>query len=334
VPSMPPQALIDAERRANPRRVVDVTDYLLVTDGDISSATPAGWEQPADLGYGVFIERLDGALAERLLDASELRGYDWEPARQYSAVHAYTYKVWRDGHGAPPERFYEWDSAGRLYPGVQLSRLVRDNATSTEHAVRRVLMADGNDQLVPFSGFETHTAYRLYPALRGWLDAEEAAQLGVLMRCYWDGGGLPARVGRALYRAESVTRQRYLEDALPLLVGGWESLVEIGQERPTAQFVQRVPQIAAELDVTLSEDECRARYRDRSALVHGAGVDLSQPQRFNEVAATFNKLQEALRRTVRRAIEDRRFAAHFGEDARITAQWPATITVRGESRVI
>jgi hypothetical protein len=32
----------------------------------------------------------------------------------------------------------------------QLSRLIRDNATSTEHAARRLVRADGSDQLVPF----------------------------------------------------------------------------------------------------------------------------------------------------------------------------------------
>jgi hypothetical protein len=112
-----------------------------------------------------------------------------------------------------------------------------------------------------------------------------------------------------------------------LLVGGWEALIKIGRNAPGAQF-------AAEAGVTISKQACRDRYDDRSALVHGSGVDLKEPQRFDEVHADFVSLQDALRRTVRRALEEPAFAAEFTDDVRITARWPAVVTQRGRERVI
>jgi hypothetical protein len=57
-------------------------------------------------------------------------------------------------------------------------------------------------------------------------------------------------VGRALRQADAITRERYLEDATPLVVGALESLVKIGRAFLTAQFSQRVPALAAEVEVT------------------------------------------------------------------------------------
>jgi len=70
----------------------------------------------------------------------------------------------------------------------------------------------------------------------------------VLADSYWNGPSLPDRIGRALCRVESVTRERYLEDALPLVVGGLESLVKIGRElkpRSSASVCPRSPATSA-----------------------------------------------------------------------------------------
>jgi hypothetical protein len=117
---------------------------------------------------------------------------------------------------------------------------------------------------------------------------------------------------------------------MPLVVGAFESLLKIGQQFLTAQFSQRVPALAAEVGTGLTTAECKEVYDDRSALVHGVGVDLSVPHELSEFGRRFNTLQETLRRVVRRAIEDREFAATFEDDARITERWPATVKVRVE----
>ena len=129
--------------------------------------------------------------------------------------------------------------------------------------------------------------------------------------------------------------ERYLEYALPLVVGGFESLLKVGRDFLKAQFSQRVPALAAEVGVQLSVPECEEVYEDRSALVHGVGVDLTLPHERNEFGRRFNALQETLRRAVRRAIEDPNFASIFADDARITGTWPAVVTDRrGVQRIM
>jgi hypothetical protein len=335
--SLPPrlQAVMEAERRNNPRRLVGIIDYLVVPTYDHGGRVPAGHAGPCALADGIRIARIEHELAERLFDATSLRGEDWRPRRQFHAVHAYVRDVWAEGHGvAPTAALSHWDHDRRIWPIVQLSRLVRDNGTSTEHAVRRIVRADGSEQLIPFDGFESHVVYRLYPDRPGWLDVGEAGELQALVAAYWSEPGVRGRVGRALRRAESITSERYVEDAMPLLVGAFESLTKIGRDSVRAQFSQRVPALAAEVDMSLSAVECKEVYDDRSALVHGDGVDLSVPHDLDEFGRKFNALQEALRRIVRRAIEDPAFASHFEDDARITARWPATVTDRGNRKTI
>ncbi len=328
------EELAEAQARANPRRLIAVIDYLLITTYDHGGRTPAGFDSAVELGSGVRVERLDDDLSERLLCATDLCGEDWAPTRQYHVVHAYLRTVWEDGEGDAPEDLYHWDAEERLYPCVQLSRLIRDNSTSTEHAVQRLIRGDGSECLVPFDGFDSHVAYRLYPEEAGWLDVDEAAELRALLNAYWNGPPLPDRVSRALRRVESVTRERYLEDALPLVVGGLESLVKIGREYVAAQFAQRVCALAAEVGVAITGHACRDLYDDRSALVHGAGVDLSQPHERDAFEEGFAALQETLRRVVRRALVDRTFASQFEEDSSITARWPAVVTSGGQRRTI
>jgi hypothetical protein len=325
---------MEAVIEQSPLQLASVIDYLLVTAYDHGGRTPAGFAGPVQLAGDVRIERLDHELSERILRASELRGEAWDPTRQYDVVHAYVRHAWSRHGGRAPDKLYHWDADGRLYPCVQLSRLVRDNNTSTEHAVRRLIQAGGNEQLVPFSGFDSHVAYRLYPERPGWLDIDEARALDAILRAYWDGPALPERVRRALRRTDSVTRERYLEDALPLVVGGLESLLKTVREFARAQFAQRVSALASDMGIAISEAQGADLYDDRSALVHGAGVDLSQPHDRGTFEQGFIALQETLRRTVRRAIEDPKFASIFASDAHIVTRWPVTVTDRGRPRTI
>jgi hypothetical protein len=152
----------------------------------------------------------------------------------------------------------------------------------------------------------------------------------MLVEAFASGRELPARVGRALRQADAVTSQRYLEDAIPSIVSGLEALTKIGRTYLTAQFSQRVSALAAEVGVQLSVADREDVYNDRSALVHGVGVDLSEPHDADEFGRRFNALQETLRRIVRRAIEDREFASIFADDAQITGHWPTVVKVRVE----
>jgi hypothetical protein len=328
--SLPPEIRELVEAANSARSVVRAIDYLVVSTEAHDGRTAAGHAGPVALPHGVRIEQIDDELAERLFAATSLRGEDWSPPRTFDAVHAYVREAWAEDAGDSPDAVGRWDHERRLWPAVQLSRLVRDNNASTEYAVQRQIRADGSESLIPFDGFESHVVYRLYPERPGWLDCDEAIELRALLDAYGSGPDLPARVRRALRQADAVTNERYLEDALPQVVAAFESLLKIGKRFVTAQFSQRVPALAAEVEVELAVAECEGVYDDRSALVHGAVLDLSVPHDLDEFGRRFNSLQEALRRVVRRAIEDPDFAAVFEDDARITERWPATVKVRVE----
>jgi hypothetical protein len=109
---------------------------------------------------------------------------------------------------------------------------------------------------VAISAFDSHVAYRFHPELQGWLDVDEAGQLRDLVDAY-DGGDFPSRVRSGLRRTEAVVRERVLEDARPLCVGGIQAMLKVGRDYARAQFVQRASAVAVELEVTLSSDQSR-----------------------------------------------------------------------------
>src|SRR3954447_16662073 len=117
---------MDSHIEQSPLQLAKVIDYLLVTTYDHGGRTPAGFNGTMELPAGIRIERLDAEFAERLLQATDLRGENWEPTRQYHVVHAYVREAWTRGQGEAFANLYHWDSDHRLYPCVQLSRLIRD----------------------------------------------------------------------------------------------------------------------------------------------------------------------------------------------------------------
>lgn len=324
----PPPELREAAERAildGPNQLKEAIDYVLVATHPSSGATPAGSARAVELPYGIRIEQIPGDLAERLMDACEPKGENWVSTRQFSCVHAYVRTAWKQGE-EDIDPVHSWDHERRLYPCIQLSRLIRDNATSTEYAVQRLVRNDSTETLVPFEGYGSHVAHRLYPDRRGWLDEDEALELRRLLENFWEGPEWPDRVRRALRRVDAVTGERYLEDALPIAVGAMESLLKVGRAFLTAQFAGRVPKLAADMGVEdLDEQLCREIYNDRSAIVHGDEVDLSESQDLDEFGRGFIALQETLRRTVRRAIEEPEFAARFADDQAVRAAWPVLI---------
>jgi hypothetical protein len=175
--------------------------------------------------------------------------------------------------------------------------------------------------LVPYDAGEARVAFRIEDGSRGWLDVGEAEEVRALLALY-DHAALPDRVKRALWLCELMVRERYLEDALPLIVAGLEALLKVGRRRLTDQFSQRTAALSSELSTGLDEARCEEAYDDRSAVVHGARVDLSQRVVRTRWVSEVDALQQTLRGAIRKAIEDPGFRAVFSSDQAIETRWP------------
>lgn len=322
------EAQLAKEEKTDPDRFVSITDYLLVVHDRGDGRAPAGANGPVQLDDAVTIEQIDPDLAQRILAATELAGegieHERDTRRPSVVVHAYVREVWREEAGDEMpvgSRWSHWDPDGRIYPAVQLSRLIRDNATSTRYAVRRMVRANGEEHLHPYTGHYSREAYRLHPDQPGWLDDEEAAQLRDLLAAFraTPSGG---RIGRALNRVDRAAAEQYFEDALPFLVGGFEALVKVGRNALSDQFAERVPQVASEVGITLDEGDLRELYDDRSTHLHGAEFEVGLKDREEEFRKRFVPLCEALRAAARRALTDAEFASRFTDDPSVERHWP------------
>jgi hypothetical protein len=251
-----------------------VTDYLLVTtDGTptaVDTVSPAGADGPVPLARGVHLEAVDAELADRLLLACEFRGEARDPHRQFGVAQAFVRTI--DPTDANQQHLYAWDQDQAIFTALALSRFVRPHAIVCDYAVRRIQGDDGPERLVPHDAAEARVAYRIDDGSRNWLDADEAEQLRALLTAFRGPPHLPGRVARALWLAELMVRERYLEDALPLIVAGLEALLKVGRTHLTNQFTQRSAALAGDLSIALTETIAHDAYDDRSGVVHGALV--------------------------------------------------------------
>lgn len=281
-----------------------------------------------DLGRGVVLKRLSSEDADLVMNACAPRGHYFAPIRQfgqrYSLVLDLPADVWEGDRGLA------WDPDGVLYDALTMSRLIRDNGFSLQYAARIVDYEDGEQCVVWNPSPGGKTAYRLRRD-REWLDAGEADELAALLDALWS-ADLPPRVRRALWRAEWAGWSAFADAMLPTLVGGLEALLKTRRYELTAMFKVRAAALAVEAGIEgIDEDFCGYIYDGRSDWVHGSEValfgDAASPQPTEadrrDVLADIAKVQDLLRATCRRAIEDQTFRETFAADASIDARWPA-----------
>lgn len=285
----------------------------------------AGWEVAFDLGGDLSIVQLSEDLAELIMNACSQRGHYFIAARQFGSRYAF---VLEQPAEAVPEP--TWDPDRAISEAVALSRLVRDNAYSTEYAARVVEYSDRERQVIPHDGMESRHAYTFHPESRDWLGADDAPHLRALLDA-WRGirGSLPRRLRRALWRAEHLAWEHYVDIVLPGMVFALEGLISTSSRQVTRQFVTRIPLLAEELGVAgVSKNFCKGMYAARSQAAHGEDIELFGRGPQSEAAAKAAKLQTVLRSAVRRAIEDHEFRERFGDDARVRQHWPVVVRVR------
>jgi hypothetical protein len=348
---------IDAIGARPSSEVVRVRDVLVctTTDTDVSSEElnahlPIGFPPlpfdeppssgaPVELGRRLSIGRLSDDDSQLVMNACTPRGHYFAPIPQFGQRYSFIRNVDLDEWRGHP---FRWDEEGVISDALMLSRLIRDNGQSTMFAARIADFADGEQTVAYTLPTQGKSVYRLRRD-RDWLDESEGAELRSLLAAFWAIGerALPARVRRAIFRTEYASWLPWADLALPILIGGLESLLKTDRHPSTRQFTTRVPALAAELGFDgINADFCEEMYDARSEWVHGAhvrlfstGLDAEQSAEQGaaegpedaeqrDAIADIARVQDVLRGAVRRCIEDEDFRAIFADDDRIRSPWP------------
>ena len=152
---------------------------------------------------------------------------------------------------------------------------------------------------------------------RDWLTEADAHLLAEIVATTKQ--ELPRRLHNALWHHEYATRTYYLDHRWTLVCTGLEALAHTDRSRNTVQFTSRVPRLAAELGIQISEADAVEAYHLSSRLAHGVsfvasgsaqGPSAAQPQ-------LYDLLEDTLRNAVLRGIRDKSFVDVFRDDDEI-----------------
>jgi hypothetical protein len=271
------------------------------------------------------------------MNACTPRGHYFFAVRQFGGLYAFVLEV---DLAAYEEHNFRWDPGGVIMTALQLSRLVRDNAYSTEYAARIVEHADGAKQVIPQG--QHHLAflptYRFRES-RDWLTVAEVEELAELIDAYWQNmDRLPNQLARATTLSEGVVHQSTLERAVVVLFMGLEALLNTGKHQVTKQITKRMPLLADDVGVDgITKTFARKMYQARSAPAHGQELDLEPATRTGQATtasavdpaylAKVARVQDLLRAATRKGIEEPSFAAVFEDASSIRSRWPVQTRV-------
>ena len=102
-----------------------------------------------------------------------------------------------------------------------------------------------------------------------------------------------------------------------MVCSGLEALVHTDRDRNTAQFTRRVPALASDIGVSISEAEAVETYDLRSRLAHGIpflSTATGQSLRTSQIQL-YDWLEDTLRMAVLRSMQDQSFGAIFSHEA-------------------
>jgi hypothetical protein len=134
----------------------------------------------------------------------------------------------------------------------------------------------------------------------------------------------PRRIHNALWHHEHAARNYYMDYRWTLVCIGLEALVHTDKHPSTGQFVQRVPQLALEMGISISEPDARDAYDLRSQLAHG--VSFLATAKSDRPSASqlelYDCLEDILRVAVLRGVKDKSFGDIFRDADQIRKRWP------------
>jgi hypothetical protein len=275
-------------------------------------------QERIDLSEQIWIGRIDLETAKAVMDTCEPKALGvMPPVRQFAHLYAFVREI--PGHAD----IHRWDHDNELTGVIGLSRLMHPTSIGYDYAARIGFESDGAKQIFPAQIVGISKEAFLSPnRKRNWLtdaDANSLRELVPLLR-----KDLPRRVHNGLWHHEYALRTYYLDHRWTLVCTGLEALVHTDRTRNTAQFTLRVPLLAAEVGVNISEADALEAYDLRSRLAHGVsfiatGASLGPtPSQLD----LYDRLEDTLRGAVLKGMRDPAFANVLQDDAGIRARWP------------
>lgn len=278
---------------------------------ELPDPLPTHTQRDVPIINGLFI----GPVEHRgeIIEACDPRGISWNPpTRQYGSQ----YGIWCD---VEPGTANQFDVGDRLGICIQLSRLVHPTGIDFRFAGRLSLRDDGTiAEFVPGRvRADARPAYVADPTTN-WLSDSHIDELRQLLLAFQP-KALGVRLTRALFYHEYLHRLYYVGARWPMATTGIEALIHTDKYRSTAQFVHRAMGLQKELGINVAtESDLRDIYDLRSRLAHGHTLgDLGTGE-----MTLYMALEQILRTSIRRGIEDAKFAAFFKSDDTVRSRWP------------
>jgi hypothetical protein len=270
-----------------------------------------------DLSDEIWIGILDPEMANTVMNTCEPKVYGMvPPARQYAQLYSFVREL------PTPTAMHLWDTDNRLAAAIAISRLIHPTYVGFAYAARVAYQQNIAEQVFPaqIRGISADVMLSANRT-RDWLtqaDAEVLRELVPLLPM-----PLPTRVHNAFWHHEYAARTYYLDHRWTLIVTGLEALLNTNKAHNKRQFERRVPQLASELAVSVSEVEAGEAYDLRSKLAHGVSfisTGTSQGPSASQVNL-YDRLEDTLRFAVLRSMRERAFGDVFRDDDNIRQRW-------------
>jgi hypothetical protein len=289
--------------------------------GQFNISNPVMPPDRFELADDLYVGKIDHATSKIILDFGDPKGYNIvTPTRQWGYFYAFVRNV------AEPADIYRWDTDQRLQTTIALSRLIRPTSISFRNAGRIQYNDDGTAKhAFPawLQGIDPDAWLPPEENYRDWLIKEELEELKLLSE-QMSRAKLAVRISRALWYHEYAARTYYGEVRWVLVCTALESLLNTHVYNSGAQFRIRVPQLAGEIGVAMSDDHAKKAWGMRSHLSHGGATG----QLKTDEEEIYKKLEKILREALKKSILNDGFAALFADEDAVRLRWPVIVNGR------
>ena len=269
-----------------------------------------------ELSDDIWLERLDEDTAKHVQTACDPPHYKIDSADHDRHLYAFVKRV-------PERQQSRYEGLDILDAVISLSRLVHPTSTGDRYCaqVMHYGLKESAVHAIQYRGaspdvFLDNNQY-------DWLTVEDGETLRKLIPWTATDKLMHTRIHRAYWNHEYAMRSSYLDVRWMFVVAGLEALINVGDEKVSKQFRERVHQLASYFAIPLTVDDLKKAYSLRSKLVHAVSFlhGLGNVLPTNQHNPLYDNLESVLRQTVVHALLDDSFGEFFRDDTAVKTRW-------------